>query len=219
MIKHIAIIPDGNRHWARANNLPNVAGYPQALTVIERCCYWAIENNISYLSFYCYSTENFERRPRDEYENFIKLFTEYYDNKLDFYVNSGIKVHFNGRKDRLPENIFEICDKVEQTTINGTNLTLIFCIDYGGRNEIVEAIAAGATTEQEINAYMNRIFPDPDIVIRTNNIRRVSNFMLWQISYSELFFLEPYFPDLTMEDLDAVIEEFNNKRERYYGGY
>ena len=87
------------------------------------------------------------------------------------------------------------------------------------RNEIVEAIAAGATTEQEINSYMNRIFPDPDIVIRTNNIRRVSNFMLWQISYSELFFLEPYFPDLTMEDLDSVIEEFNNKRERYYGGY
>ena len=217
MIQHIAFIPDGNRHWAVAHGLPKVAGYPQSLKVIERCCYWAIDNKIPYISFYCYSTENFERRPRDEFNNFIELLTKYYHEHLNDYINAGIRVVFNGRKDRLPAEIITIVEDTEQKTLNGTNLTLVMCIDYGGRHEIVQAIEAGAKTEEEISAFMQRNAPDPEIIVRTNNMRRLSNFMLWQASYSELFFLPQCFPDVTIEDLNEILNEYY-QREKYYGG-
>lgn len=217
MIQHIAIIPDGNRHWARVHGLPNTAGYPQGIKVIERCCFWAIENNIPYISFYCFSTENLVKRPQEEVDNFIQMAMDYTKDGLDYYLNMNIQVCFNGRKDRLPSHIIQAIEEVEQATAHCTKLKLILCIDYGGRNEIVQAIAAGAKTEDEISDFMNRIAPDPDIIVRTNNIRRLSNFMLWQASYSELFFIEKYFPDLQLNDLDNVLIEYEN-RERYYGG-
>lgn len=218
MLMHVAIIPDGNRRWARSQGLPSVAGYPQGITVIENCCAWAIDKHIPFLSFYCFSTENLVKRPEDEVDNFIELVVNYAETGINYYINMGIKVIFNGRRDRLPEHIIKSISNVEEQTVNGTNLTLILCIDYSGKNEIVEAIAAGAKTEEELNNYMNRFAPDPDIIIRTSGIVRLSNFMLWQATYSELFFLPKHFPELTMEDLDQVLYEFENKRPRYYGG-
>lgn len=217
MIQHIAIIPDGNRHWARAHGLPSTAGYPQGIKIIERCCFWAIENNIPYISFYCFSTENFKRRPQEEIDNFIQMAVDYTKDGLDYYLNMDIKVIFNGRKDRLPSHIIEAIRDVELATQNCTKLTLILCIDYGGRNEIIRAIEAGAKTEEELNAFMNRYAPDPDIILRTSGVIRLSNFLLWQSAYSELFFIDKTFPDLSFKDLDNILLEFN-ARNRCFGG-
>lgn len=217
MLTHMAIIPDGNRHWAIEQGLPAIAGYPQAIKIIENCCSWAIDHNIPYLSFYCFSTENFDKRPQHEIDNFIQLAINYAFEGVDYYVNMGIKVIFNGQRDRLPQNIISAVESVENKTKDGTRLTLILYIDYSGKTEIIEAINKGIKTKQEMDAYMNRFAPDPDVIIRTNNAKRLSNFMLWQASYAELFFLPMYFPDLKDNDLNEVLEEFNHRARRYGG--
>ena len=215
MINHVAIIPDGNRHWALEQNLPKTAGYPQAIKVIERCCYWAIEQNIPYISFYCFSTENYERRPQDEIDNFINLATQYINDGINYYLNMNIKIIFRGRKDRLPAHIIQAIEQAEKATENCNKLNLILCIDYGGKNEIIEAIAAGAKTEQDINLYMNQFCPDPEIIIRTSGVQRLSNFLLWQSTYSELFFIKKNFPDLNFQDLDKILKDYYNRYRNF----
>lgn len=217
MMKHIAFIPDGHRHWAKEKGLPAVAGYPHGIKTIEQCCAWAIKNNIPYISFYCFSTENFERRPKDIVDYFIALAVDYAAKQTKYYVDNNIKVVFNGRRDRLPNSIIAALEQVEIATKDNTGLTLMLCCDYGGRNEIVQAIQAGAKTEEELNNFMCRYTPDPDAIVRTSGVKRLSNFLLWQSAYSELFFIDKYFPDLTEADLDQILNEFNH-RSRSFGG-
>ena len=213
-MRHLAIIADGNRRWARAAGLDARSGYLQGLVTIENCCDWAIANDLEFLTVFCFSTENW-RRSADEVNMLISLGKWYFDDKLDWYVNRGIRVRFSGRRDRFAVDLIETMDRLEAATANGTELTLAICLDYGGRDEIVRAIEAGARTEEEITAYLTRLAPEPDVILRTGGDTRLSNFLLWQSAYSELMFTASFFPDLTSDGLDWVLHSYQLRKRNF----
>jgi undecaprenyl diphosphate synthase len=213
-MEHIALIADGNRRWAKENNLPWETGYLQGLTAIENCCEWAISRGIKYLTIYCFSTENWGR-PENEVNQLMDFARWYFVEKLDWYISSGIRVRFAGRKDRLAKDLVEKLSKVEKETSECDSLELNICVDYGGRDEIVRAVAAGARTEEEISEYLDIKAPDPDMIIRTGGNMRLSNFLLWQSAYAELLFTPIYFPALDEAILDSFIDEYNNRKRNF----
>lgn len=214
MIRHIALIADGNRRWAFENNLPWETGYLQGLTAIERCCEWAISREIKYLTIYCFSTENWGR-PENEVNQLMDFARWYFGEKLHWYVLSDIHVSFAGRKDRIASDLIDKLNKIEKATASCQTLNLTICVDYGGRDEIVRAIAKGAKTEKEISECLDINAPNPDMIVRTGGEMRLSNFMLWQAAYSELFFPSIYFPALDSEILDSFINEYNNRKRNF----
>lgn len=214
MVQHIALIADGNRRWAKENELPWETGYLQGLTAIENCCEWALSRGVKYLTIYCFSTENWGR-PENEVNQLMDFARWYFIDKLDWYISSDIRVHFAGRKDRLALDIVEKLGKVEKETSGCNSLELNICVDYGGRDEIVRSIAAGARTEEEISEYLDIKAPDPDMIIRTGGNMRLSNFLLWQSAYSELLFSPIYFPSLNDIVLDSFIDEYNNRKRNF----
>lgn len=216
-MKHLAIIADGNRRWAKAAGLPIRSGYLQGLVAIENCCDWCIANRVDYLTVFCFSTENW-RRAAEEVNMLIGLGKWYFDDQLDWYVNRGIRVQFSGRRDRFAADLIETMERLETATAGGAELTLIVCLDYGGRDEIVRAIESGARTEEEINEYVTRLAPEPDVILRTGGDMRLSNFLLWQSAYSELLFTTTLFPDLNAVGLDHVMHEYKNRKRRFGGG-
>lgn len=214
MVQHIALIADGNRRWAVANELPLGTGYLQGLITIERCCEWAIDQEVKYLTIYCFSTENWGR-PENEVNQLMDFARWYFVEKLDWYIASDICVCFAGRKDRLAPDLVEKLRKVENATSNCGSLKLTICVDYGGRDEIVRAIAYGAKTEKEISEYLDIKAPDPDMIVRTGGEMRLSNFLLWQSAYAELFFIPTYFPDLDAAILNSLINEYDNRKRNF----
>lgn len=214
-MKHLAIICDGNRRWAVANGLPPEAGHAQGLTAIERCCEWAVERGVPFLTVYCFSTENW-RRAQAEVDHIMNLARWYFDERREWYIARNIRVCFTGRRDRLAADIVASMATMERDTAGGTALTLTICADYGGRDEIARAIQAGAQTETEITTALTSYVPEPDAILRTGGEMRLSNFLLWQGAYSELFFSRTLFPDLDEVELDHVLEEFR-QRTRNFG--
>lgn len=214
MIKHVALIADGNRRWAAENNVPWETGYLQGLTAIENCCDWAISQGVKYLTIYCFSTENWGR-PENEVNQLMNFARWYFSEKLDWYIASDISVCFAGRKDRLALDLVEKLNKVENATSNCNSLRLTICVDYGGRDEIVRAIADGARTEDEISEHLDIKAPDPDMIIRTGGAMRLSNFLLWQAAYAELFFTPIYFPALDGVILDSFVNEYNGRKRNF----
>lgn len=213
-MKHLAIIADGNRRWAKANGLPINMGYVQGLTIIENCCDWAIKNNIPYLTVYCFSTENWNR-PQNEVNLLMDLARWYFGDRREWYVAAGIKVRFSGRRDRFDEDFLDKMEKMEEATSDGKTMTLTICVDYGGRDEIARAIASGANTEEGITAVISNGIPDPDAILRTGGEQRLSNFLLWQSAYAELFFYPVLFPAIEYADLDALLREYNSRKRNY----
>ena len=215
MLKHLAIIADGNRRWAKRNGLPKAVGYQQALITVENCCEWAISRNIDYLTIFAFSSENWKRTDED-IDIFMTTGENYYSRK-DWYINKNIKVQFIGRKDRLKKEIVEKCSMFEKETKNNTALTLNICLDYGGRYEIEQAIAAGAKTVEEITNYLNQYGPEPDVILRTGGEKRLSNFLMWQSAYSEFEFLDILWPDFKKENFYNSIINFQQKNRRFGG--
>lgn len=213
-LKHLAIIADGNRRWANANGLPINMGYVQGLTIIENCCDWAIKNTIPYITVYCFSTENWNR-PKNEVDLLMDLARWYFEDRREWYVSANIKVRFSGRRDRFDDDFLNKIIKMEEATSCCTSLTLTICVDYGGRDEIARAVASGAKTEEEISAIISNNTPDPDVILRTGGEQRLSNFLLWQSAYAELFFSQVLFPALEYEDLDAVLCEYKCRKRNY----
>lgn len=213
-MRHLAIICDGNRRWAAANGLPPEAGHAQGLTAIERCCEWAVERDIPFLTVYCFSTENWGREAR-EVDHIMDLARWYFDQRRDWYIARSIRVQFTGRRDRLAADLVEDMAVMERDTAGGTSLTLTICADYGGRDEIARAVQAGARTEAEITAALTAGAPEPDAVLRTGGEMRLSNFLIWQGAYSELFFTQTLFPVLEAAELDGVLEEFGQRKRNF----
>lgn len=214
-MKHLAIIADGNRRWAAANDLPYRAGYVQGLMTIERCCDWALENGIEYLTVYCFSTENWNR-PQEQVGLLMDLAKWYFDDRRDWYVHMGIRVRFKGRRDRFDNEFLARMNRIESDTRDCSRMTVVICVDYGGRDEIQRAINSGARTVEEITSLVSEGIPDPDVVLRTGGEYRLSNFLLWQSAYSELFFSPVLFPDLDDSTLSALLSDYQ-KRKRTYG--
>ena len=213
-MRHLAIIADGNRRWAASQNLPKEAGHAQGLNVIERCCEWAISRDVKMLTVYCFSTENWGRES-DEVDHIMDLARWYFRERREWFVTRGIRVRFAGRRDRLAKDLVEDMETMEEETKQGDALTLTICADYGGRDAITRAVQHGARTEQELDVALTGEVPTPDAILRTGGEMRLSNFLLWQAAYAELFFSRTFFPALEDAEMDEVLNEYGERKRNY----
>ncbi len=222
---HIAIIPDGNRRYAAKRGISYVEAYREGMDRAEDVLDWLSErDDVGHVTLYALSTDNIAKRSREELDVLFRLIAA----KLDELANSEkvhsrrVRVRIIGRRSLLPPYLVESARKVEEVTAGYDGLGLNIALGYGGREEIVDAVnrALGEgprhITEADLRhfLYLDGV-PDPDILIRTGGERRISNFLLFYISYTELFFLDKYWPELTREDVARVLDEFYRRQRRY----
>ena len=225
---HVAIIMDGNGRWAKARGLRRIAGHQQGAEVMRRTVKQCPELGVSYLTIYAFSSENW-KRPPNEVDDLMGLLRLYLGRELDELVRAGARMRFIGDRRRLPEDIIALVDQAERRTRSAAGLTLTVALDYSGRREIVEAAqrlardaAVGRLDPDNIDerTFANQLAtngaPDPDLLIRTGGEQRISNFLLWQLAYTELVFVPVMWPDFTRDHLEDAINEFH-RRERRYG--
>ncbi|MBL7151366.1 MAG: isoprenyl transferase [Candidatus Omnitrophica bacterium] len=227
--KHIAIIMDGNGRWARERGLSRTAGHREGVKRVREIIRAAAELGVKVLTFFAFSTENWTR-PKSE----IRLLMRYLDNflgrQLEELDKNNIRLRVIGRGDPIPRQLQEKVRRAEEQTRNNTRMTVVLALNYGGRQEITDAarglaedVLKGNVKIKEINdEFLSRYLytaglPDPDLLIRTSGQMRISNFLLWQISYAELYFPEKYWPSFRKKDLEEAIEEYQ-RRERRFGG-
>lgn len=229
MPRHVAIILDGNGRWAKAKGMPRNYGHVQGAKTVETICEEAYRMGIQYLTVYAFSTENWNR-PQDEVDALMKLLRNYMKNCLKTAEKNHMCVRVLGEKSRLDEDIRERIAQLEEATKNNDGLHFQIAINYGGRDEIVRAVRkmvkdldSGALSaenigEESLSGYLDTAgIPDPDLLIRTCNEQRISNFLLWQLAYTELYFTPVPWPDFTKEELEKAVEAYNH-RERRFGG-
>lgn len=229
MPNHVAIILDGNGRWAKAKGMPRNYGHVQGAKTVEVICEEAYKMGINYLTVYAFSTENWNR-PSDEVAALMKLLRNYMKTCLKTAEKNRMCVRVIGDKTRLDEDIRNRIAELEEATKNNDGLHFQIAINYGGRDEITRAVKkvsdlvaegklkASEVTEQVINDNLDTAgIPDPDLLIRTCNEQRVSNFLLWQLAYTEFYFTPVAWPDFSKEELIKAVEAYNH-RDRKYGG-
>ncbi len=223
---HIAIIMDGNRRWAKEKGYPAQMGHKKGAEVLERTIKYCNERGIKYLTVYAFSTENW-KRTTEEVSTIMIIFEKYLDKFIEMSDLENIKLRVLGNVEELPKNIKEKIEKMYERTKDNTGLNFNIAFNYGGRDELVRAtkniaqdvlnkkINIEDITEQTIadNLY-TKGQEDPDLVIRTSGELRISNFLPWQIAYSEFLFLDKYWPEFTNEDIDRAIEVYSNRHRR-----
>ena len=227
--RHVAVILDGNGRWAKSKGMPRNYGHAQGSKNVEKICEEAWRMGIKYLTVYAFSTENWSR-PKDEVDALMKLLRNYMKTCLKTAAKNDMKVRVIGDKTRLDDDIRSRIAELEEATKNNGGLNFQIALNYGSRDEIVRAvkrIAADARdgelqpediTSEVISSYLDtRDIPDPDLLIRTSGEERLSNFLLWQLAYSEFYFTDVLWPDFTKDDLVKAIEQYN-ARDRRYGG-
>lgn len=227
--QHIAIILDGNGRWAKKRHMPRNMGHAQGSKAVERVCEDAYKMGVKYLTVYAFSTENWSR-PQEEVDALMNLLRSYMKDCIKISKKNNMRVRIIGDKTRLATDIQESIQALEEASKDNTGLHFQVAINYGGRDEIVRAVKkvtekvnAGELTVDEITdeviaAHLDTAgIPDPDLLIRTSAEQRISNFLLWQLSYSEFYFPEVLWPDFSKEDLEKAID-FYNSRERKFGG-
>jgi len=221
-IRHIGIVMDGNGRWAKSKGLPRIMGHHEGVRAVERTLRAAKELGIPYISLYAFSTENW-KRPKSEVMGLMGLFRYYIKSKIQEINKENARIRFAGKLSELPEDIQNLLKEAEEKTIDNTELQLIVCLNYGGRQEIIDAVnniiktGISAPINEEVfreNLYLADI-PDPDLLIRTSGELRMSNFWLWQGSYSEYYFTDKYWPDFGKEDLEMAISDFYGRERRY----
>ncbi len=224
---HIAIIMDGNARWAKSKKLPLAIGHKTGAENIRKISESCIELGIKYLTVYAFSSENWDR-PEEEVKYLMKLLDDYLDSETKQLMDKNIKILISGNLEKVAAKTKEKIAKVQDLTKDNNALTLNVAFSYGSRQEIVDAAKkiALAVSEKKIsvdeidesffkkNLYQPQI-PDPDLLIRTAGDLRVSNFLLWQIAYSELYFAKEYWPDFNKNSLINAIKDFNQRDRRY----
>ncbi len=220
---HIAIIMDGNGRWAKEKGLPRVEGHRRGALKVEDVTEWSADLGVRYLTLYAFSTENW-RRPWEEVSFLFNLFVEFMKMKIRKMKREGVRVRIIGRKEKLPKEVVEVWDWAENETKSNNKIDLIIALNYGGRSEIIDAvnrIISENIEKADEDILRSHLYapdvPDPDIVVRTSGEMRISNFLLWQIAYSELFFVDKYWPDFEKEDLERILEEFRGRHRRFGG--
>ncbi len=224
MPKHVAIIMDGNGRWAKKKNMPVSFGHSQGVKRIEDVVKVAIDCNIESVSVYAFSTENW-RRSTDEVDHLLKLIFKFYESKAKELYANGVRIQFPGSKENVPQNVLDLFAKMENESKDFTNLTLNICFNYGSRQELVDSvnkhIAAnpGELIDAEIiqkNLY-NGLQNEIDLLIRTSGEQRLSNFLLWQLSYSEFVFTDDLWPDFDEESFKKCLEVYASRNRRFGG--
>ena len=227
-LKHIAIIMDGNKRWAKQHGLPTVLGHKKGAEAARKTLIACVKLKIPYLTLYTFSSENWHRNP-DEVKDLMNLLKFYLSNELNLLIEQKIRVKIIGDKKRFPEDVLELINRCEEETKYNTRLYLQVAMSYGARDEIINAqkklfsdlisdrIKVEDLDEKLFASYLytNEI-PDPDLLIRTSGEYRISNFLLWQLAYSELYFTKLLWPDFNSTHLHRAINNYY-KRERRYG--
>lgn len=227
--KHVAIILDGNGRWARAKGLPRNAGHVQGAKVVEDMCEITYNMGIQYFTVYAFSTENWSR-PKDEVDALMKLLRNYMVNAKKRANKNNMCVRVIGDKTGLDKDLQESILDLEESTKDNMGLHFQIAINYGGRDEITRAVRrlsadvaegkleADSITDETINSYLDTAgLPDPDLLIRTCGEQRISNFLLWQLAYTEFYFCDKAWPDFNKKELELAIESYNT-RNRKFGG-
>ena len=220
--RHIAFIMDGNGRWAKKRLLPRKAGHREGVSALRRMVDECEKAGVEMVSFYAFSTENWTR-PQDEIDALFKMVKEFADKHLGEYVKRGLRIMFMGDLTKLPKDTVDSLKKILSEAKDNKGMIVNIALNYGGRDEIVHAVnKIISASVREINKdvlsdcmYTGGL-PDPDVIIRSSGEKRLSNFMLWQAAYSELIFLDEYWPDFDAAVFKKIIEEYS-KRDRRYG--
>lgn len=219
--KHVAIIMDGNGRWAKRRGLSRIHGHKQGVETVERVIKFAKKVGIEYLTLFAFSTENWQR-PKEEVNAIFSLLVEYINTKLPFLIENDIKIVFSGRKADLSPEVIRAIEEGERATQNCRSLTVVITLNYSGRAEIVDAvnrILKENITQIDENKFRNYLYnpeiPDPDLLIRTSGEERISNFLLWQIAYTELYFTSVLWPDFSEEDFLKALYVYQSRERRF----
>lgn len=226
-LNHLAIIMDGNRRWAKKKGLPAVAGHRQGAKQLEQVCRDAKDLGIKYLTLYAFSTENWQRSP-EEVESLMGLLREYLKNDLQEMQKNNVRVVFIGERNMLDSDIAVKMSEIEEQTANNKDFTLCLAISYGSRQEIIKAahrvavlVKNGSIDVSDIDEKLfsallyTKDIPDPDMLVRTSGEQRISNYLLWQLAYSELYFTDVLWPDFGRKELEDIIQNYNTRERRY----
>ena len=226
MPRHVAIIMDGNGRWAKAKGKPSMRGHQQGAETLRAIIEESIQLGVSYLTVYAFSTENW-KRPAEEVKGLMTLLKLYLEKELKTLQKEGIKVKFIGGRTSLSENILDVIRTAEEKTKDNSRFTLIVAFNYGARDEIIRAVRHLVSAcedhtlkAEEISAETFSDFldtkgvPDPDLLIRTSGEYRISNFLLWQCSYAELFFTKTLWPDFSKEEYKSILHDFSQRERR-----
>ena len=218
---HIGIIMDGNRRWAKEKNKKTIEGHLAGANRIISLAKYTFDKGVKYLSIYAFSTENFNRSA-EEVSYLMGLIIKFFNERVNELHDYNIKIVVSGLRDNLSKDVLKCIDNVVELTKNNTDGVLNVCLNYGGRREIVDAVnkikeANITVTEETFGKYLYNDLPDLDFVIRTSGEERISNFMLWQISYAEFYFPKVYFPDFDEKEFDKALEIYNNRNRRFGG--
>lgn len=219
---HVAIIMDGNGRWAKRRGFPRLVGHHAGVRAVERTVRAANDLGIRTLSLYAFSSENW-KRPESEVSGLMGLFRLYIRKKIGTLLAEGARIRFAGKIDGLPADIREIVRDAEERTAGQKGLQLVICLNYGGRQELLDAMnraaAAGEPFPLDEGTLRKYLYlpdiPDPDLIIRTSGEMRLSNFWLWQSAYSEFYFTDKLWPDFGPEDLAQALEAYSGRERRY----
>lgn len=224
---HIAIILDGNGRWAKSKGMPRNYGHVQGSKTVETICEEAYKMGVNYLTIYAFSTENWER-PKGEVDALMKLLRNYMKTCLKTASKNHMCVRVLGEKSRLDEDIRDRINELEEATKNNDGLHFQIALNYGSRDEMIRAmkkmtkdvedgkISTNDITEELYETYLDTAgIPEPDLLIRTSGEERISNFLLWQVAYSEFYFSNVLWPDFNKAELTKAIEEYNHRSRRY----
>ena len=225
--RHIAIILDGNGRWAKKRGLPRTAGHAVGSETFRKIATYCKNIGVEYLTVYAFSTENWNR-PEEEVGTIMKLLGKYLNEAIDTMERGQIRMKIFGDVSALPENLQALVKKTDEISARYEGFQANICLNYGGRDEIVNAarryakdLADGKAAELTEESFSNYMYsagiPDPDLLIRPGGEQRISNFLLWQCAYAEFYFTDVLWPDFTPEELDKAIAEFH-RRDRRYGG-
>lgn len=227
MIQHLACIMDGNRRWAKKNGWLPWLGHQYGVEAVRTAVHFCLENGISFLSLYTFSLENFKRSSVEKDYLFL-LLNKMITKELAELVKQGVRVRFIGDRTLFPDVVSNVCNNIEQKTAHLTKLNLTFLFCYGARQEIVSGIKqlmkkvkAGMITEDDISedTFAHYLWthglPDPDLIIRTGGLKRLSNFLLYQAAYSEFYFLDCLWPELTEAHLEKAIKSFKHCKRNF----
>jgi undecaprenyl diphosphate synthase len=225
--QHIAIIMDGNGRWARSNGHPRHAGHRAGVTATRNIVEAAAERGVKALTLFAFSSENWNR-PADEVSSLMSLFLEVLQREVDALDKNGIRVRFIGARSELSKRLQRRLASAEEQTANNQRMQLVLAVAYGGRWDIVQAcqklamdveqnrLPAGDVTEERLAEYLSLVgTPPPDLLIRTGGERRISNFLLWDLAYTELYFTDTLWPEFAGPDLEAAIHFFAGRERRF----
>ena len=232
MLESIAFIPDGNRRWAKERNLSPIRGHMEGFENIKRFCEWSRDSGVKALTAFGFSTENWNR-PKGEVKYLMKLLEKGFSDELAKYKKKDKKTMFFmeevrikviGQKEKLSSKLQKVIARVEEMTSNNDGFVLNLAVSYSGRWDILQVvqrmlkdnISPNKLNEALFNDYLSTAsLPDPDLIIRTGKVKRLSNFLLWQAAYSELYFSDKYWPEFNKTDFRAALDEYSRRQRRF----